>query len=112
MEVVPDSQQACPITEGLLIMAKGTKGDVTKLLMLDTGVKLWPNVTARAIARKIGLSHSAVAYHFKDDLLNQVAAHAVDTGNSKVITQLIATNHKAVRKLSPSDRLKHLKVMA
>ena len=93
-------------------MAKGTKGDVTKLLMLDTGVKLWPNVTARAIARKIGLTHSAVAYHFKDDLLEKVAAHAVETGNSKVITQLIAVNHKAVRKMSAADRMKHLGSMA
>lgn len=92
-------------------MAKGTKGEATKLLMLDTGVKLWPNVTARAIARKIGLTHSAVAYHFKDDLLDQVAAHAVNTGDSKVITQLIAVNHKAVRKLSPAERMKHLKAM-
>lgn len=112
---MPVSQRVWPITEGLQIVANKnelSKGEETKLVMLAAGVKLWPNVTARAIARKIGLTHSAVAYHFKDDLLDQVAAHAVVTGNSKVITQLIATNHKAVRKLSLAERMKHLKVMA
>ena len=89
------------------------KGEATKLLMLETGVKLWPNVTARAIGRKIGLTHSAVAYHFNDgELIDAVAAHAVETGNSKVIAQLIATNHKAVRKMTQSDKIKHLSALA
>jgi len=89
------------------------KGEATKLLMLETGIKLWPNVTARAIGRKIGLTHSAVAYHFNDgELVDAVAAHAVETGNSKVIAQLIATNHKAVRKMSQADKMKHLSALA
>lgn len=89
------------------------KGEATKLLMLETGIKLWPNVTARAIGRKIGLTHSAVAYHFNDgELKDSVAAYAVETGNSKVIAQLIATNHKAVRKMSQADKMKHLSALA
>ena len=91
-----------------------SKGEETKLQMLDAGVKLWPNVTARAIGRAMTpqLTHSAVAYHFGSALIDSVATHAVKTGNSRVIAQLIATNHKAVRKLSQAERMKHLKAMA
>ena len=76
--------------------------------ILDIGVKLWPNVTAREIARQLDMTHPNISYHFGDKLKDAIAAHAVDIGNSRVIAQLIATKHKAVRKLSAIERQRHM----
>lgn len=84
------------------------KSEKTKKRILDTGAKMWPEVSARAIARRIGMTHAAIAYYFTDDLKDAIAAHAVQMGNSRVIAQLIASKHKAVRGLSAEDRAKHM----
>lgn len=90
------------------------KGDLTKLQMLEIGVRLWPDVTMREIARSIKpepKTHTAVAYHFKSHakLMKAIIAHAIEKGHSKVIAYLIVTNHAAVKKMSPADRAKHMK---
>lgn len=91
---------------------KEKQSDITKRLILETGVKLWPNVTAREIARRMGKTHPMVVYHFSEkQLKDAVAVHAVETDNSKVIAQLIATKHKAVKKLTPEERSKHMGAM-
>lgn len=71
---------------------------------------MWPDVTARAIARSFNpeIAHSAIAYYYSDDLKDAVAAHAVEIGNSKVIAQLIITKHKAVKHLTDAERRKHM----
>lgn len=84
------------------------QGERTKEKLLEAGLKLWPNVTNRAVAKKTGMTHPVVAYHFKDGIANAVAAYAVAIGNSKVIAHLVATNHKAIRKMSREDKIKHL----
>lgn len=86
------------------------KSDKTKKKILEAGIKLWPHVTARAVARALDMSHPTIAYHFGDgeDLLNAVASHAVEIGNSRVIAQLIATKHKTVKKLTALERQKHM----
>ena len=89
-------------------MKNEKKGDKTKRAILEIGVKLWPDVTAREIARRLDMSHPVIAYHFGADLKDAVAAHAVETGNSRVIAQLIATKHKAVRKMIVLERQKHM----
>lgn len=76
--------------------------------ILDMGVKIWPDVTAREIARRLGMSHPNVSYHFGEELKDAVAAHAVETGNSRVIAQLIATKHKAIKRLTVLERQKHM----
>lgn len=85
-------------------------GDITKQKILDAGVKLWPNVTARGVATAIGVKHPTVAWHFgtSDDLRAAVAEHAVKIGNSRVITQLIAVRHPAIRKMPDAVRQKHM----
>lgn len=89
-----------------------SKSDVTRREILDAGVKLWPKVTARSVARSMGNTHAMIHYYYNaEELVDAVAAHAVDTGNSRVIAQLIATKHKAVRKLSPNERTKHLRAL-
>jgi AcrR family transcriptional regulator len=86
-----------------------SKGEKTKQAILDAGVKLWPKVTAREISRRLDITHPTINYHFPgDELQDAVAAHAVKTGNSRVIAQLIATKHRAVRKLTVIERQKHM----
>ncbi len=113
--VLQDLQNAYKISEGLLdvlekkkVTRKSDKGDRMKKMILDTGVKLWPNVTAREIARRLGVTHPAVGYHFGETLRDAVAEHAVETGNARVIAQLIVSKHKAARKLSPEARAKYI----
>lgn len=78
--------------------------------ILEAGVALWPNVTARAVARQIGTSHTIVLYHFGDiaGLKIAIAKHAIETGNSSVIAQLIAVRHPAVARMSDATAAKHL----
>ncbi len=84
------------------------KGEETKIRILEAGVKLWPNITARAIGEEIGLSHPLVAYYFGKKIKDAVAAYAIATGKSRVIAQLIAMKHPAARKLTAGERQKHM----
>lgn len=86
-------------------------GDKIREKILNAGVEIWPDVTPSNIAKIAKLkSHSVVLYHFKsDELKNAVAEHAVNIGNSRVIVQLIAMKHKAVKKLNVRERNKHFK---
>lgn len=81
----------------------------TKKLILEAGLKLWPNITAREIARQVGITHPAVAYHFGKDLSNAVARYAVEIGDSRVIAQLIATKHEVALNLTAACKAKHMK---
>lgn len=92
---------------------KQTHGDKVRLKILEAGLKVWPDVTASSVARAGGFnSPNAVLYHFpRKTLKNAVAEHAVDTGCSKVIVQLIAHGHKATRKMTKEQRDKHFKAV-
>jgi hypothetical protein len=84
------------------------KGDDLRKRILEVGLKLWPNVNTCKIARKLNISHPNVSYYFGRGLKDAVAQHAVATGNSKVIAQLILTKHKAVKQMSLADRRRHM----
>lgn len=72
---------------------------------LKAGLKLWPNVTAVAVGKAVGLTHSAVLYHFQNNSLKDaVAAYAVERGDKRVMAQLIVSRHKAVKGLSAEDK--------
>ena len=87
-----------------------THSDEIKLRILQTGLQLWPYATARAIGRELNLSHSAILYHFgNSDLLQQdVARYAIATQNSKVIVQLLATGHPAIKDMKPADKKRYM----
>ncbi len=85
------------------------KGDKLREKILKVGMKLWPNVNTCKIAREIGISHPNVSYYFGRKLKDAVADYAVETGNSKVIAQLVLTEHKAIKNMSIADRRKHMK---
>lgn len=84
-------------------------GDKVRMSILNAGVELWPDVTLSAVARKLNMTHAAISYHVPFHLLKQkVAEHAVATGNSRVIVQLISEKHPAVAHLTPGERSAHL----
>jgi predicted transcriptional regulator len=85
------------------------KGDDLRKKILDVGLKLWPHVKTCEIANRLGISHPNVSYYFGRSLKDAVAQHAVETGTSQVIAQLILTKHKAVKNMTDSDRRKHMK---
>lgn len=92
-------------------------GDRQKRKILNAGLKLWrqdpARLTLRNVADAVGVTHPSVLYHFKEDggLRDAVAAHAVDRGDSRIIVQLMAMGHAAVKGLSEADRRRHASVV-
>lgn len=82
------------------------QGEQTKEAILKAGLELWPDVTPSTIAAKLGITHAAVLYHFPN-VKEAVAQYAVETDCSPVIVQMLATNHKLVRDMPASKRLRH-----
>ena len=80
-----------------------SKGEKTRELILQTGLKLWPDVTPSSIAAELGITHAAVIYHF-DNVKDAVAQYALDTDYSPVIVQMLASNHKLTRSMSGAER--------
>lgn len=82
------------------------KGKQTKEEILKAGLELWPDVTPSTIAAKLGITHAIVLYHFSN-VKEAVAQYAVDNDCSKVIVQMLATNHKLVKDMPAAERLRH-----
>jgi len=92
-----------------------TAGERTKLAILEMGLRLWrvdpAYVTARRIARELGMVHGSVAYHFprgERSLRDAIAYHSVEQGEARVIAWLIAENHKAVAGLTDTQKMEYL----
>ena len=83
-----------------------THGERTKARIVSTGLQLWPNVSARRIARQLGLTHTAVLYHYGTSaaLRDAVALHAVAVGDRSIVPQLIASRHAAAADLTAAQR--------
>ena len=78
--------------------------------ILQAGVDLWPDVTLSTVARSLGITPAGVLHHFPSDgLKDAVAHHAVETGNSRVIVQLVALGHHSIAEMSQAERLRHFK---
>lgn len=82
------------------------QGENTRTRILESGLKLWPDVTPSAIAADLGITHATVLYHF-DNVKDAVAQYALDIDCSPVIVQMLASNHKLVRNMKGSERLRH-----
>jgi AcrR family transcriptional regulator len=93
----------------------GSHGERVKARILEMGVRLWrvdPSyVSARRIGIELGMTHSAVLYHFGHSaaMVDAIAAHAVERGESRVIVSLIGMQHKAVASMSDAARLQHMR---
>lgn len=88
-------------------------GEKTRQKILTAGVRLWPDITLEAVAKSAKVkSHNVVLYHFPDgSLKDAIARHAVETGNSKIIVQLVGLGHDAIKKVSPPERAEHFKAL-
>jgi AcrR family transcriptional regulator len=88
-----------------------SKGDRTKEKILNVGMKLWPDVTAREIGRQLEMTHANVAYHFgsQKELIKSIKKHAIEIGNSRVIAHLILTRDSSVKAMPVAERSKHMK---
>lgn len=82
------------------------RGDQVKAAILQTGLLMWPNVTARGVGERLGLTHAGVIYHTgsSDGLRKAVAEYAVRIKDARVVPQLIVARHPAADQLSAADR--------
>lgn len=85
-------------------------GDRRRAQILDAGLALWPDVTARNVAKSLGLTHSAVLYHFKTSqaLRDAIAVHAFAVKCRRVVPMLIVARHPASSVLSAVERTEYL----
>lgn len=85
-----------------------------KAAIIATGLDLWradpATVSARRIGHKLGLTHSAILYHFgtADALKDAVAAEAVRIGDKAIVPQLITARHPAVAFLDDATKAAYL----
>lgn len=95
-------------------MVDGTHGERTKAAILAAGVRLWGETCvppgASAIGKALGLTHSAVLYHFRAvaPLQDAIAAEAVRLCDAKVVPLLIASRNPAAATLSSVDRRRYM----
>ena len=91
-----------------------THGQRTRAAILATGLVLWRDdpmsVSARKIAKRLGITHGAVLYYFDnaDGMKAAIAAEAVRAGDTVIVPMLIASRHPAADCLSASDRRRYL----
>jgi len=88
-----------------------THGERRKAQILEAGLTLWPNVTARSVARVCGITHQGVLYHFDntDALCEAIATHAVRSGCKRVVPMLIVARHESTAGLTAEERSDFLK---
>jgi len=80
-----------------------TQGDQSKVQIVRTALVLWHEggeraVSARAIGKRIGLTHAGVIYHFGNiaGLMDAVKREAITEGDGLVIRQLIVAQDPLV----------------
>lgn len=89
-------------------------GERRKAQILETGLELWrtspANVSARQIAKMLGMTHTAVLYHWKtsDALKLAIADHAIRMRDPIVVPMLIVSKHPAISILSNTERMDYL----
>lgn len=92
------------------------KGEQTKKAILEMGVQMWnekrSSVTATGIAHRLGMTHSAVLYHFPDNLVESVARYGFSIDDDKVICDLVIDGHPLTRQMTIREKQKRvLKVL-
>lgn len=87
----------------------------TRTAIIRAGMDLWrqgseADVTARRIAREVGLTHAGVLYHWKDaaGLRAAIARAAVTCGDPVIIPKLITAGHAAVADMPAETRMRWL----
>jgi len=89
-------------------------GERTRAGIIAAGLALWretsANVSARAIGKATGLTHSAVLYHYgtSDALKDAIAREAVRIGDPVIVPDLIVSKNAAAASISDEDRRRFL----
>ena len=85
-------------------------GEKIKSRIIAAGLDLWrsdpASVTARRVGAALGMTHSAILYHFgtSDGLKAAIAVEAVKIGDASIVPQLIVANHPAAAGIEPDRR--------
>jgi len=94
-------------------------GDRSKSNIVRTAIALWHEggeraVSARAIGKRIGLTHAGVIYHFDNiaNLMNAVKREAIESGDVHIIPALIVSGDPLVAHWSTADRQRWLAASA
>lgn len=99
---------------GSLDVVDLSHGERKRASILATGIALWRDdpakVSARRIGAQLGMTHSAVLYHFGnvEALRSAIAVEAVRVRDDVIIPQLIASRHPAAAALSATERRRYL----
>lgn len=87
------------------------QGDQSKAAIIRAAIDLWHErgqaaVSARAIGKRVGLTHAGVIYHFGNvaGLLDAVKREAIADADGRIIRQLIACDDPLVAEWSAADR--------
>lgn len=87
-----------------------SKGQRTRESIVLVGLQVWrenpDRVTMSHVGSMVGITHAAVAYHFKssDKLRNAIAEHAVRTGDPVVVPMLLASRHPATASMTAQQK--------
>lgn len=78
-------------------------GARSKAAIIKTAIALWHEggeraVSARAIGKRVGLTHAGVIYHFEGikGLMHEVKAEAIASGDTRIIPSLIVAGDPLV----------------
>lgn len=100
-------------------MSKYIHGERQRAAIITAGIALWHEagaaaVTARGIGKRVGLSHAGVLFHFGGiaELLRDVKAEAITSGDRKIIPQLITSQDPAVAHFTDEQRREWLNAAA
>jgi len=89
-------------------------GDRRKAQILEAGLELWrtdaASVSARRIAKMLGMTHTAILYHWKTSnaLKAAIAEYAIMLRCPVVVPMLIVSKHPSIAALSLTDRVGYL----
>lgn len=92
-------------------------GEKIRKQILEAGLQLWQSdaskINARNIAEIVGKTHPTIYHHYptKKDLLEAIARHGVEVGDSVVIVSLMLAGSPLIASLSAEERQKHLDVV-
>lgn len=87
------------------------QGDQSKAAIIKTALELWHEggekaVSARAVGKRVGLTHAGVIYHFGNvgGMMDAVKREAVAARDGLIIRQMIVANDPLVAGWSQEDR--------
>ena len=102
-----------PLLKNLERLLDMTHGEKVKKIILQKALEVYKKdpskLTNSHVARELNTAHSRIHYHFGDMLKEAVLNYAVEQGDSRVIVQLIASDHHLVKDMTDKEKQLHFK---